>query len=48
MLLLEDTRNRVIDQETLYVGSLNTSLVRIAEVFRSAARAQLRCRDRRT
>ncbi len=37
-VLFLDTRNRVIDQETLYVGSLNTSLVRIAEVFRSAVR----------
>lgn len=33
-----DTRNRVLDRETLYKGSLNTSLVRIAEVFRSAVR----------
>lgn len=28
-----DTRNRVIHQETLYSGTLNTSIVRIAEVF---------------
>jgi DNA repair protein RadC len=33
-----DTRNRIIDQDVLYKGSLNTSLVRIAEVFRGAAR----------
>jgi len=33
-----DTRNRVTDRETLYKGSLNTSLVRTAEVFRGAVR----------
>ncbi len=38
MVLYLDTRNRVVDQEVLYVGSLNTSLVRIAEVFRGAVR----------
>jgi DNA repair protein RadC len=38
MVLYLDTRNRVIDQETLYIGSLNTSLVRISEVFRGAVR----------
>jgi len=38
VVLYLDTRNRVIDQETLYKGSLNTSLVRIAEVFRGAVR----------
>ncbi len=38
VVLYLDTRNRVIDQEVLYVGSLNTSLVRIAEVFRGAVR----------
>lgn len=37
-VLFLDTRNRVTDEETLYVGSLNTSLVRIAEVFRGAVR----------
>jgi DNA repair protein RadC len=37
-VLYLDTRNRVVDQEILYVGSLNTSLVRIAEVFRGAVR----------
>jgi DNA repair protein RadC len=37
-ILYLDTRNRVADQETLYIGSLNTSLVRIAEVFRGAVR----------
>ncbi len=38
VVLYLDTRNRVIDQEILYKGSLNTSLVRIAEVFRGAVR----------
>jgi len=33
-----DTRNRIIHREILYKGSLNTSLVRIAEVFKSAIR----------
>jgi DNA repair protein RadC len=38
MVLYLDTRNRVTDQEVLYKGSLNTSLVRTAEVFRGAVR----------
>jgi DNA repair protein RadC len=38
VVLYLDTRNRVVDQETLYIGSLNTSLVRIGEVFRGAVR----------
>lgn len=38
MVLYLDTRNRVLDQEILYKGSLNTSLVRTAEVFRGAVR----------
>lgn len=33
-----DTRNRITDREILYKGSLNTSLVRTAEVFRGAVR----------
>lgn len=37
-ILYLDTRNRVMDREILYKGSLNTSLVRTAEVFRSAVR----------
>lgn len=40
VILYLDTRNRVLDQETLYKGSLNTSLVRIGEVFRGAVRRQ--------
>jgi DNA repair protein RadC len=38
VVLYLDTRNRVNDQEILYKGSLNTSLVRTAEVFRGAIR----------
>lgn len=37
-VLFLDTRNRVTDREILYKGSLNTSLVRVAEVFRGAVR----------
>lgn len=33
-----DTRNRVLHQEILYIGSLNTSLVRVGEVFKRALR----------
>ncbi|HQE93851.1 MAG TPA: DNA repair protein RadC [Anaerolineae bacterium] len=40
VVLYLDTRNRVLDQEILYKGSLNTSLVRIGEVFRGAVRRQ--------
>lgn len=35
-VILLDTRNRVISTPTVYVGSLNTSVVRIAELFRPA------------
>ncbi len=38
VVLYLDTRNRVTDQEILYKGSLNTSLVRTGEVFRGAVR----------
>ena len=37
-LILLDTRNYVIDTPTLYIGSLNTSMIRIGEVFRDAIR----------
>lgn len=37
-LVLLDTRNRVLSTPTVYVGSLNTSVVRIGEMFRSAIR----------
>lgn len=38
VVLYLDTRNRVMDREILYQGTLNSSLVRIVEVFRGAAR----------
>jgi DNA repair protein RadC len=31
-----DTRNRMLNIEKLYVGSLNSSMVRVGELFRSA------------
>lgn len=37
-LILLDTRNRVLSMPSLYVGSLNTSMVRIGEMFRDAIR----------
>jgi DNA repair protein RadC len=39
MVLLLDTRNRLLRTVEVYVGSLNTSLIRIGEVFREAVRA---------
>lgn len=38
-VILLDTRNRVLDILTIYRGSLNTSVVRIGEVFRPAVAA---------
>ncbi len=38
-VMLLDTRNRVISIETIYKGSVNTSMVRISEVLRPAIRA---------
>jgi DNA repair protein RadC len=37
-LILLDTRNHVLNSPTVYVGSLNTSVVRIGELFRAAIR----------
>jgi DNA repair protein RadC len=37
-VILLDTRNQVLDIPTIYIGSLNTSVVRIAELFRPAIR----------
>lgn len=37
-LVLLDTRNQVISTPTVYIGSLNTSVVRIGELFRYAIR----------
>jgi DNA repair protein RadC len=33
-----DAKNRVLSQETLYVGNVNTSVIRISEIFRLAIR----------
>jgi DNA repair protein RadC len=38
-VVLLDTRNRVLDIRAVYRGSLNTSTVRIAEIFRPAIEA---------
>ncbi|MCA9872849.1 MAG: DNA repair protein RadC [Anaerolineales bacterium] len=38
-LILLDTRNRVLGTPTIYVGSLNTSVVRVGELFRAAIRS---------
>jgi DNA repair protein RadC len=38
-VMLLDTKNRVLDTPTIYVGSLNTSLIRVGELFREAIRA---------
>ena len=38
-VMLLDTRNRVVGIETIYKGSVNTSMVRVAEVLRPAVRA---------
>lgn len=37
-LILLDTRNRVLRTLTVYVGSLNTSVIRVGELFRAAIR----------
>ena len=37
-VMLLDTRNRVLAVPTIYIGSLNTSVIRVAEVFREAIR----------
>jgi DNA repair protein RadC len=36
--IIVDTKNQVLKIHTVYVGSLNTAVVRIAEVFREAVR----------
>ena len=38
--LLLDTRNRVVASVTLYIGSLNASIIRVGEVFREPVRRQ--------
>jgi DNA repair protein RadC len=37
-VMLLDTKNRVLETPTVYVGSLNTSLIRVGELFREAIR----------
>lgn len=37
-LLLLDTKNRVLQMPTVYVGNLNTSVIRVGELFRYALR----------
>jgi DNA repair protein RadC len=36
--MLLDTKNRVVDTTTVYKGSLNTSMIRVGELFRDAIR----------
>jgi len=38
-VMLLDTRNRVLAVHTVYVGNLNTSVVRVGEIFRQAIKA---------
>ncbi len=38
VVLFLDTRNQMIGRETLYVGSLNVTHIRVSEAFRGAAR----------
>jgi len=37
--LLLDTKNHVLGIHTIYIGSINTSLIRVGEVFREAIKA---------
>lgn len=37
-VMMLDTKNRVLGTPTVYVGSLNTSLIRVGELFREAIR----------
>ncbi len=38
-LILVDTKNRVLEMPTVYIGNLNTSVIRVGELFRHALRA---------
>ena len=38
-VLVLDARNRLLDQTDVYVGSVHTTQVRVAELFRPAVRA---------
>jgi DNA repair protein RadC len=35
-LILLDSKNYVLDTPTMYIGSLNTSVIRVGELFREA------------
>jgi DNA repair protein RadC len=37
-LILLDTKNRVLEMPTVYIGNLNTSVIRVGELFRYALR----------
>jgi DNA repair protein RadC len=37
-LILLDTKNRVLEMPTVYIGNLNTSVIRVGELFRCALR----------
>lgn len=36
--ILLDTKNRILDSPTVYIGNVNSSIIRVGEVFRSAIR----------
>ncbi|RPI58568.1 MAG: DNA repair protein RadC, partial [Chloroflexi bacterium] len=38
-VMMLDTKNRVLGSPTVYVGSLNTSMIRVGELFREAIRS---------
>ena len=38
MTILLNTRNKVLAVHTVYIGSLNTSMIRVGELFREAIR----------
>lgn len=42
-VMLLDTRNRMLNIDTIYRGSVNTSIVRTAEIFREAIRRNAPC-----
>ena len=37
--ILLDTKNRVLESPTVYKGNVNSSIIRVSEVFRQAIRA---------
>ncbi len=38
-VVLLDTKNSVIDTQTVYMGSVNTTVIRVGELMRAAVRA---------